>query len=203
MVRRSGRRPGPSDTREAILAAARKSFAERGFDASTIRAIASDAEVDPALVHHYFGTKDALFLAAMNAPFDPAHVVVAAVSGDPSVVGERLVRTFLGVWDGPAGAAGVALLRSAVSSDRMTKLFREFVTTQILRRAVADLHLDPHEEGLRVGLVATQLAGLAMIRYVVKIEPIADAPADDLAPIIGATVQRYLTGDLPSRAAHR
>lgn len=196
MARRSGRRPGQSETREAILAAARQSFADKGFDGSTVRTIAADAAVDPALVHHYFGTKDKLFLAAMNAPIDPGEFISQAIVGDPDAIGERLVHTFLTVWDGPAGTAGVALLRSAVGSNRMAKLFREFVSTQILRRAVAELQLDPAEEPMRMALVATQLAGLAMVRYVIKLEPIASAPPNVVVTAIAPTLQRYLTGRL-------
>lgn len=196
MARRSGRRPGQPDTRETILTAARRTFADKGFDGSTIRMIAAQAQVDPALVHHYFGAKRELFLAAMDLTFDPGPFVAKASVGPPNSLGERLVRTFLGVWDSPHGAAGVALLRSAVSSDRMAKLLREFVITQILRRVVSDLDLDPAEQPTRTALVATQLAGLAVMRYVVKLEPVASAPADHLASLIGPTVQRYLTGDL-------
>ena len=98
-VARTGRRPGHQDTREAILAAAREAFAERGFDGASIRLIAAGAGVDPALVHHYFGTKDQLFLDAMQAPIDPAQIIPQALAGGVDGVGERLVRTLLGVWD--------------------------------------------------------------------------------------------------------
>ncbi|HEX2288832.1 MAG TPA: helix-turn-helix domain-containing protein, partial [Pseudonocardiaceae bacterium] len=101
MVRRSGRRPGNQDTRQSILDAARAMFAERGFDGASIRAIATEAKVDPALVHHYFGTKDKLFLESMNMPLNPAELVPKALSGPREEVGERLVRLVLSVWDSP------------------------------------------------------------------------------------------------------
>ncbi|MEV6300172.1 TetR family transcriptional regulator [Actinoplanes sp. NPDC051861] len=197
MVRRTGRRPGNPDTREAILDAARTAFAEKGYDGASIRAIAAGAGVDPALVHHYFGTKDKLFLASMNSPMDPLQVIAEATEGDRSELGVRLVRTFLRIWDGPGGAAGVAMLRSAVGNEWATKLFREFIVTQILRRAVAKAGLDPVQGRLRVTLVASQLVGLAMARYVIKVEPLASAPPEAIVAAIGPTIQRYLTDDLP------
>jgi AcrR family transcriptional regulator len=196
MARRTGRRPGNPDTREVILAAAREAFAERGFDRASIRAIATSAGVDPALVHHYFGTKDQLFLEAMQVPINPGELLPDVLAGGRGQIGERLVRTFLRVWDSPAGAAGVALLRSGVSNEWGARLLRELLTTQILRPVVAGLDLDPAEAPLRVSLVASQIAGLAMIRYIVKLEPLASAPPETVAAAIAPTVQRYITGDL-------
>lgn len=197
MARRTGRRPGNPDTREGILDAARSAFADKGYDGASIRGIATSAGVDPALVHHYFGTKDQLFLSAMNVPMDPAAVIGLAVEGDRSSIGVRLVRTFLSIWDGPAGVAGVALLRSAVGSEWTAKLFREFIVTQVMRRVLPRLALDPAEAPLRISLVASQMAGLAMVRYIIKIEPMASAPPDTVVAAVGPTIQRYLTGDLP------
>jgi AcrR family transcriptional regulator len=196
MRRRTGRRPGNPDTREAILTAARAAFAERGFDHASIRSIATSAGVDPALVHHYFGTKDQLFLAAMSVPFDPREFLPQVLAGGAGQVGERLVRTFLRVWDSPAGTAGAALLRSGVSNEWTARLLREFLSTQILRRVVAGLDLDPAEAPLRVSLVASQIAGMAMMRYIIKLEPLASAPPDTVVAAIAPTVQRYVTGDL-------
>jgi AcrR family transcriptional regulator len=196
-IRRSGRRPGNPDTRQAILDAAREVFAERGYDKASIRAIATGAGVDPALVHHYFGTKEKLFLASMNSPIDPAELIPQALQGPRDQAGERLVRLMLTVWDSPAGVAAVALLRSAMSNDWTARLMREFVVTQVLRRAVAELALEPKEAPLRTALVATQIAGLATVRYVLKVEPVASAPAETLVAAVGPNVQRYLTGELP------
>lgn len=196
MRRRSGRRPGNPQTREEIIATARRLFAERGFDRTTIRAIAAGAGVDPALVHHYFGTKDQLFLAAMNSPIDPGEQLPAVLTGDRDRIGERLVRTFLTVWDSPAGAAGVAMLRSSLTNDWTARILREFLVTQILRRVTKALDLDPAEAPLRASLVATQIAGLALMRYVLKLEPLASAPHETVVAAIAPTVQRYLTGEL-------
>ncbi|WP_433825536.1 TetR family transcriptional regulator [Actinoplanes sp. CA-015351] len=196
-MRRTGRRPGNPDTREAILAAARSAFAEKGYDGASIRAIATSAGVDPALVHHYFGSKDKLFLATMNSPMDPLDLITEAAAGSRDEIGEKFVRAFLVIWDGPAGAAGVALLRSTVGNEWATTMFREFIITQILRRAVPKLGLDEAEGQLRVTFAASQMVGMAMARYVIKVEPLASAPIDVVVAAIGPTVQRYLTGNLP------
>ncbi|MFC7550158.1 TetR family transcriptional regulator [Plantactinospora sp. GCM10030261] len=196
MTRRTGRRPGNPDTRESILTAARAAFAERGFDKASIRSIAGTAGVDPALVHHYFGTKDQLFLAAMNSPIDPRELLPEALAGGRDEFGERMIRLFLGVWDSPAGKAGIALLRSAVSSEWGARLMREFISSLVLRRALEHLDLDPAEAPLRGSLIASQLAGLAMIRYIVRLEPLASAPPETIVAAIGPTIQRYVTGPL-------
>ncbi|NJC69834.1 TetR/AcrR family transcriptional regulator [Planosporangium thailandense] len=193
---RTGRRPGNQDTREAILAAARQAFAERGYDKASIRQIATTAGVDPALVHHYFGAKDKLFLTAMEAPIDPGKAIDQVVSGGLAGIGERLVRMFLTVWDSPAGTSAAALVRSAVSHDWSARMLREFITTQILRRVIAKLDLDPTEAPLRASLVASQLMGLIMARYIIKLEPLATAPRETLVATVGPTIQRYLSGPL-------
>jgi AcrR family transcriptional regulator len=196
MARRTGRRPGNPDTREAILAAAREAFAERGFDAASIRGIATSAGVDPALVHHYFGTKEQLFRACMDFPIDPSTVLPQVLDGGMDGIGERLVRMFLSVWDSPAGAAGVALMRSALSNEWTARLLREFVTTQMLRYVLPKLSVEPGEARLRASLVASQMAGLAMVRYVLKLEPLASAPPDVVISAIAPTIQRYVAGPL-------
>jgi AcrR family transcriptional regulator len=195
VVRRSGRRPGNPDTRQSILDAARDVFAERGFDKASIRAIATGAGVDPALVHHYFGTKDKLFLASMNSPIDPGVLIPQALSGPRDQVGERMVRMVLSVWDSPAGVAAVAMLRSAMSNEWTARLMREFVVTQVLRRAIAELSLDPAEAPMRAALTASQIAGLLVARYILKVEPLASAPPETIVATVGPTVQRYLTGN--------
>jgi AcrR family transcriptional regulator len=199
MTGRSGRRPGTSDTKDAILHAARRTFGDRGYDAASIRAIASAAAVDPALVHHYFGTKQQLFLAAVNAPIDPGEILSRVINGNRADIGHRLVRTFVTVWDGPAGITAAAMLRSAIGNEWAGKLFREFIVTQVLRRVRAELGLDTPDAPLRMSLVASQMAGLAMVRYVLRIEPLASAPAEVIVAAIGPTLQRYLTGDVSAR----
>jgi AcrR family transcriptional regulator len=196
-VVRTGRRPGNQDTREAILSAARDAFAERGFDAASIRTIAAAAEVDPALVHHYFGTKDQLFLAAMQAPIDPNKVIPAVLAGGLDGVGERLVGTLLTIWDSPVGGAAAAFVRSGMSNESIARMLREFIVNRIMRRIVTDLGLDPVEGPIRANLVATQMAGLIMVRYIIKVEPLASSSAELVAALIGPTVQHYLAAPLP------
>jgi AcrR family transcriptional regulator len=202
---RTGRRPGNQDTREAILKAARKTFAERGYDGASIRAIATSAGVDPALVHHYFGTKDDLFLATVQAPIDPSDMVTRILTGGRDDLPERLVRTFLSVWDHPVtGPAVLALVRSAVQHEWSARMLREFVTAKILRRVVAQLDVaDPAEAQLRGSLLASQMIGLAMIRYVVKLEPLASASPDTVVAALAPNIRRYLMEPLqiPTPAA--
>ena len=197
MVRRSGRRPGNQDTRSSIMEAARAAFADKGYDKSSIRAIAAEAGVDPALVHHYFGTKEKLFLATVNAPINPGELIPQALHGPRDQVGERVVRMALGVWDSPAGTAALAVFRSALSNEWSARLLREFVVTQILRRAVRELVTDPAEAQMRSALMATQIAGLMVTRYVLKIEPLASADPETLVAAVGPNVQRFLTEPLP------
>lgn len=194
--RRSGRRPGTTDTRAEILSAARNAFAGKGYDGASIRAIAAGAGVDPALVLHYFGSKDKLFLASVGAPFDPADLLPAVVAAPRDELGVRVVRLLLDVWDSPAGAAAVALLRSGMTNEMTARLLREFVHNQLLRHVIDGLDLDETEAPTRSTLVATQLVGLAVIRYIFRLEPITSAPPEQLAATIGPTIQRYLTGPL-------
>ncbi|MGY1855014.1 TetR/AcrR family transcriptional regulator [Modestobacter sp. SYSU DS0290] len=194
--RSTGRRPGNPGTREAVLAAARDAFAERGFDAASIRSIATAAGVDPALVHHYFGSKDKLFLAAVEAPADPAELLPEVLAGGTAELGANVVRMLLRVWDGPARVGGLALVRSAVSNEWTARLLREFLTAQVLRRVLGTLDLPPAEAEARGALAASQLVGVVMTRYVLRIEPLASAGPEELVAAIGPTVQRYLTGDV-------
>jgi AcrR family transcriptional regulator len=194
--RPTGRRPGNPGTREAVLAAARAAFAERGFDGATIRGIATAAGVDPALVHHYFGSKDKLFLAAVQAPADPGALLPEVLTAPPDELGTSIVRLLLKVWEGPARPAGLALVRSAVSNEWTAKLLREFLVSQVLRRVMATLDLSPAEREARGALVASQLIGVVMARYVLQVEPLASASPESLVAAIGPNVQRYLTGDI-------
>jgi AcrR family transcriptional regulator len=202
-VPRTGRRPGNQDTREAILAAARDAFAERGYDGASIRLIAGAAGVDPALVHHYFGTKDQLFLDAIQAPIDPGKIIPEALAGDRAGMGERLVRTMLSVWDSPAGGAAAGMLRSAVGNDLIAKMLRELVVRRIFRRITRVLDLDPAEAPVRLNLVASQVAGVIMTRYIIRLEPMASLDPETIVALVGPTVQRYLDAPLPPERTTR
>jgi AcrR family transcriptional regulator len=199
-VKRIGRRRGSPDTREAILEVARRLFSDKGFDATTVRAIASEAGVDPAMIHHYFRTKEELFRQSLAIPFDPTVEIPKIVAEGAEHAGANLVRLFVRIWDSPLGGAGAALIRSAMSNEWTARMLREFLTTQILRKVTAELKLDPAEAPLRASLVATQLAGLAMMRYIIKLEPMASLPVEDLVRAVGPNVQRYITGSLDTAA---
>ncbi len=190
-----GRRPGESGTRDAILAAARLAFGRQGYGATSVRAVARAAGVDPSLVLHFFGSKDGLFEAALQLPADPAVMVAGLLAGDLDTLGERVVRTFLGVWDGTPGQGPMlAMLRSAVSHEDSAAMLRELLLRVILRPVAHGAGGDRPD--LRASLLASQIVGLALTRYVLKLEPVASASADDLAPLYGPTLQRYLTGTL-------
>jgi AcrR family transcriptional regulator len=147
-------------------------------------------------VHHYFGNKDQLFLAAIEAPANPAELLPEVLAGGRDDLGANVVRLLLRVWDGPMQPAGLALVRSAVGNEWTAKLLREFLVTQVLRRVVGTLDIPAREREIRGALAASQLIGLVMGRYVLKVEPLATADPAWLVATIGPTVQRYLTGDV-------
>jgi len=191
-----GRRAGPTRTRTAILDAARASFAARGYDAVSLRGVARRAGVDPALVHHFFGTKSALFAAAMELPVDPGSFVATLAAGDPATLGERIVRALVELWDGAGAFAGMlGLIRGAVSHPDAARLLREFVSSEILGPLAASAAPDHPQR--RAALASSQIIGLAMARRIVAIEPLAGADAAWLAAAVGPAVQRYLTEPLP------
>jgi AcrR family transcriptional regulator len=190
-----GRRAGNPDTRAEILDAAREVFGESGFDRATIRDIAARAGVDPALVHHYFGTKGDLFTAAVALPVQPSDRVAALVATDRAHLGEALLRTVLGVWDSEPGRdAWVGLIRSALSDVSALALLRDFLVSMIFEPVAAALDVD--DAGYRVSLVASQVVGLGIARHVVQLDPLATRSDDDLVAAVAPVLQHYLTGDL-------
>jgi AcrR family transcriptional regulator len=195
---RTGRRPGEANTRSRILTAAQASFARSGYDGTTIRGIAAAAGVDPALVHYFFKDKERLFVAATEVPLDPSVLVATVLTGDPAGLGERLARTALATWDDPdTGPAMLAVLRGAASHQQSAALMREYFGREILGRIAAALDLP--EPDLRADLAASQIVGLAWIRYVLAIEPVASADPETLVGWLAPTLQRYLTGPSPVR----
>lgn len=191
---RRGRRPGRPDTKAAILAAARERFAAVGFAGTTIRAIATDAGVDAALVHHYFGAKEDLFVAALALPVDPREVIGAAVAGPAEEAAEKLIRTFLTVWDDPGFQPALLATVRRILEPGGDRLIREGFLPVVLIPIGEQLGIDRPD--LRMPLVASQLIGLIVARYVVRMEPIASLDVDRLVGIYAPTVQRYLTGAL-------
>lgn len=189
--RRRGRPRGGSDSRERILAAAVDEFGEHGYDGSTVRSIAGRAGVDSALVHHYFGTKADLFAEAVGIPLRPDIDVPGIVAGPREEVGERLVRYVLESFERPeVRRRGVMLIRTAIGSRVTSPLLAGFLSRELIGRIASELGVADAE--LRATLVASQIAGLLVTRYVLKLGPIAAAPADELVAWIGPTVQRYL-----------
>lgn len=192
---RTGRRPGEPDTRARIAAAARAMFAERGFDRTSVRAVAAAAKVDPALVHHYFGTKQRLFLEAVDFPIDVFRAVEAVHDGDVEHLGERLVRFALRLWANPEVLPRLlGVLRSAVTDDEAARMLGVLFTRQGPVQLVRRLGSDQPE--LRAELVGTQLVGLAIARHILRVEPLTSADDELIVAAIGPTMQRYLVGDL-------
>ncbi len=197
--RRSGRRPGESSTRKGILEAARGSFAEHGYDRATIRDIASHAEVDPALVIHYFGSKEALFTEALQLPVQPGEVLSRGMAAGPDQIGATVVRAFLESWEPPESRVRLmAMLRSALTNDAAMGMIRDLLVREVFGPITETLGVPDAQ--LRATLVGSQLIGLSVMRYVGHIEPLASATVDDLVAALGPTVQRYLTGDLGAAA---
>ena len=197
---RTGRRAGDSGTREAILQAARAQFAEHGYDSATIRAIAAAAAVDPALVHHFYGSKESLFAAAMELPVIPSDVISAVMAGHVHTdgLGAHIVRSILAVWESAeVRGAFQAMLRSALTSDKAAATLREFIAAAILRPVASVAGgTDPERTSFRASLVASQMLGLALGRYVLRFGQVAEASPEELAAAIGPTIDRYLTGDI-------
>ncbi|MFF0555378.1 TetR family transcriptional regulator [Streptomyces sp. NPDC020472] len=182
---------GPG-ARERILEAARAQFAERGYDKASVRGIAKAAGVDPALVHHYFGTKDEVFAAAVEVSFEPAAVVPAILGGPREAIGERLARFFIGVWENPASRAPLlAIVRSALTHEAAAKVLRTFVLRRLLERIAAEL--DVPDPAFRAELAASHMIGIVIMRYVIQVEPLASADPERIVEQVAPTLQRYLT----------
>lgn len=194
-----GRRRGQSTTRDTILDAARFAFSEKGFDATTVREIAAMAGVDPAMINHHFGSKEKLFLATLDAPVDPRGFIEGVMIGPHESMGERLLTTMLGVWDSPVGTAGISLLRTGIQHEWGAKLLREFLLNRALAPIIKELDLPAEEAKWRTSLLASQITGLILTRYVLKLEPLASASSAEIVAAIAPNVQRYLTGKLPER----
>ena len=195
-----GRRPlGSPDARAAVLSAARELFAELGFERTTMRAVAARADVDPALIYHYFGDKEGLLAAAIELPVDPA-ILFAGVAGDPSRAGEELVRRVVTLWDHHPEIRErmIAVLRTGLSHDHAAQLVRDLLSSNLLAALGEVLAGDRRE--LRTGLIGSQIGGLMLARYVLKVPGAADASPEDLVRAVGPVVQHYLTGQISPAA---
>jgi AcrR family transcriptional regulator len=193
--KRPGRRAGESGTREAITEAARRQFAQRGFDRTSLRSVAKEAGVDPTLVSHFFGSKQELFVNVVELPFDPAAVLPGVVAGDRDEIGLRLARFIVGLLESDEGRQRfTGLIRAAASEEAAARLVREIVTHRILG-TIAE-HLGADDAAFRASLAGSQVVGLVMARYVVGVEPLASRPAEEVAETIAPVLQHYLTEPL-------
>ncbi len=189
-----GRRPGHADTKSEIIEAAKKVFAASGYDKASLRAIAREAGVDAALVHHYFDGKANLFVAAMSLPFDPRAVKQANQSAQPTEFsGGRIVEGFLTMWDlaEKTGSSFASCAAGMAASPEVADAMREFVADRVWSN---NPRLDGEDEGAwqrRNALVATQLMGLAFTRYILRVPPISTATPAEIGDWVGPTLDRY------------
>jgi AcrR family transcriptional regulator len=183
-------------SRDAVLAAAKKRFATDGYEKTTLRAIADDARVDPSMVLYLFGSKADLFRESLRLIIDP-DLLVAALTGTPEDgdIGTRMVGTYLRIWESPdTGPTMVAMLHSATSNSDAHDAFRGFMQSYVLTAVSGVLGGGEHAR-LRAMLAASQLVGAAVLRYVMKIAPLAELSGDEVVRLIAPTVTRYLTAD--------
>jgi AcrR family transcriptional regulator len=192
---RTGRRPGSPDTRDIILEAAQSVFAQRGYDGATVRGVAAQAGVDPALLYHYFGSKQQLFVAAMEIPYDWQTELPAILDGPADEMGERLVRFVLQLWESPhTQPLFLGAVRSAATDPVAAEMVRRLLAEGPFM-ALARVIGAPDGE-LRAMLAASHVMGVALLRYILRVEPMASADIETLAGMISPSIQRYLTGEL-------
>jgi AcrR family transcriptional regulator len=195
MSRRTGRRPGPNATRDAIVRAAQRQFAELGYDRTSLRSIASEAGVDPALLIRFYESKQQLFLHLYEFPFDMATVLPGLVAGQREEIGERLAHFIVGLLETEDGQARMTgIVRAAATEPAAAHLIRERLSREVFAPLAANLGADNAE--LRVNLVGSQIVGLIMARYVIAVQPLATLSGDDVCALIAPTLQRYLTQPL-------
>lgn len=194
--KRPGRPRGTSDSRDRILASARELFARNGIDRTSIRAVAAAAGVDAALVHHYFGTKQQLFTAAIRIPIDPMEVLTPMRETPVEELGLLLPSVLLPIWDSELGAGFIATVRSLLAGAEVG-LARSFLQEVVVAEVGSRIDTPPGTGVIRAQFVASQLMGVVMARYIVQIEPFASLPAEQIARTIAPNLQHYLTGDLP------
>jgi len=195
-----GRRGGDARTGEAILAVARAQFAAHGYARTTIRLVAREAGVDPALVMYFHGSKRELFLAAAAVPFDTAQLVDELVAGDRETVGLRLARYLLDTLDTePARSVFLARVRGAATEPEAAALVRDRITQEVVGPLVHRLEVE--QPALRAGLTSAQLFGWMVARWLVEIEALCALSTAEAAALIGPVLQRHLVEPLPTGAA--
>jgi AcrR family transcriptional regulator len=193
-TKRRGRRQGEPVSREVVLAAAKSRFATEGYEKTTLRAIARDAHVDPSMVLYLFGSKEELFRESLRLIMDP-DVLVAALTDSDGDIGTRMVRTYLRIWETPDTAGSMrAMLQSATSNPDAHEAFRGFMQSYVLP-AVSEVLGGGEQARLRAMLAGSQLVGVAMLRYVMEVPPLATLSGDEVVRLIAPTLTRYLTAD--------
>ncbi|HXD60952.1 MAG TPA: TetR family transcriptional regulator [Lacisediminihabitans sp.] len=191
------RKADSGDTRSSIIAAAAVEFAHHGYDSTSMRAIARRAGVDPALVHHYFGDKADLFAASISAPIRPDRIVKEILAGPRERMGENIIRFLLTALDeGGTRTRAISLIRTALGQEFAAGMLRQFLAREVLQRLASAIGGESQE--LRASLAASQIVGLIIARYGIRIEPLASAPAEEIIQRVGAVVQWHLTGGGPS-----
>lgn len=191
-----GRRRGSAASRDEILDAAKQLFAEQGFEGTSLRQVARAAGVDPAMIHHFFSGKDELFALSVELPVDPGQVLSGVDGSDPARRAELIIHAVLRLWESPAQPSLVAFLRGTLGSTAKTALMRQVINRTVITRIMAGIPGTPAEVALRGDLVATQMVGLMMVRYVIRLEPMASAAPEEIVRLVAPNVQRYLTGSL-------
>ncbi|MDT5065802.1 MAG: hypothetical protein QOK02_1957 [Mycobacterium sp.] len=188
---RIGRRRGKTDTRDVILGAARRLFADTGYDKTSVRDVAAAAGVDPAMIRHYFGSKVELFRATMGWPFEPADIAARITAGDRADIGERLTRVFFEAWEQPDSRAPLlAILRGAATHEESANLVRQFIQGHVYAHIATALGTPDAE--LRIDLAMSQLLGIAYLRHILRVEPVASTPVDELIERLAPIVARHL-----------
>lgn len=168
-------------------------FIEQGYDGATVRAIAGRAGVDAAMVNHWFGGKEGLFAeAVLKLPFKPGDLVDLLLDGGVDDLGQRIVRTFLTIWDTTGGGVFIALMRSVTSHEQAAHVLRDFLVKHIVGRVLTSTGTDQVE--FRATLVASQLVGMGMVRYVARFEPLASTDIETMVAAVAPNLQRYITG---------
>ena len=198
--KRPGRPAGNSDTRDRILVNARVLFARNGIANTSIRTVAAAAGVDSALVHHYFGTKEKLFAAAVRVPIDPMDIIGPLRETPVEELGHKIPSMLLPLWDSEVGAGFIATLRSILAGSEVN-LFRSFIRDVIAVEVGTRVDNPPGSGIIRIQFVASQLVGVLMARYILDLEPFKSLPAEQIVETIAPNLQRYLTGDLPALPA--
>jgi AcrR family transcriptional regulator len=188
-----GRRPGGSDTKAAIEASARRLFSELGYPRTTMRAIAADAGVDPRLITHFFGSKQELFVAVVELPFDPETTFDTLLSGGGADAGRRLAEFILALHDNPEARSTITgIIRAAASEEAAAAQIRELIMTRLLTPLIRNVGGDDPE--LRAEMLGSQVVGLTFARFIVGVPALQSADRERLAAYLSRVFDVYLRG---------